>query len=162
MKKDNNNLETLVNQLTTRIANFNTTANEANIQIDQLIVDGIHEAGFDEGNPEFHTINAITRRNLRTDIYHAEDVRTRALQFNASMGATTMSDLARDTIIQLVRNEHIIEQIETVKQIEVDINQILNQIQQEAEPVSKAISEDYYNTRTDCCPTYWTLLSRFF
>lgn len=165
MKKDRGNLHVLMDELSTKITEFNDAAINANTEINQSISEEIHRAGFDENNQtqlhDINDINRLTRWYLKTEIYHAADVRALALTFNANMGAETLHDLTRNTIINLVRNEHIIERVATVREIQNEIDELLQRIRLQANPISQAISDDHYDIRVDCCPTYWTLLKRF-
>ena len=83
-----------MNNLSTKIIEFNEASNGANIEINRLILEVIHEAGFDENNAaqirDYNDINRLTRFNLRNEIYHAPDVRERARTFDARMGAETL------------------------------------------------------------------------
>jgi len=105
MKKDRGNLDVLMSNLLSKIVEFNNASNEANIEIDRLITNGIREAGYDENDQtrtqDISDIKRLTRQNLRNDIYCAEDVRQRAHIFDASMGAEGLSDTTHSTIISL-------------------------------------------------------------
>jgi hypothetical protein len=165
MKKDRGNLDVLMSNLLSKIVEFNNASNEANIEIDRLITNGIREAGYDENDQtrtqDISDVKRLTCQNLRNDIYCAEDVRQRAHIFDASMGAEGLSDTTHSTIISLIRNEHIIEQIASVSDIENEIIQTLGPIREQSKPISQAIIDEHFGTRVDCCPTYWTLLKRF-
>jgi hypothetical protein len=167
MKKDGGNLNELVKNLSEHVFAFNNSSENANSQICLEIANGIHQAGLDENNErDIDTANEINRQVrtiLTRDIYTAptHEMYDKARNYNASLRAEGLQDSTHNTIIDLIRDESIIELIWTAKNLVIGLEQIMIEINQQAIPISRAIDDEYYDTRVDCCPTYWTLLKRF-
>ncbi|MGH9985934.1 MAG: hypothetical protein ACRD8W_18490, partial [Nitrososphaeraceae archaeon] len=167
MKKDGGNLNELVKNLSELVFEFNNSSENANSQISLQITNGIQQAGLDENNERdigaASEINRQVRTILTRDIFTAptHEMYDKARNYNASLRAEGLQDSTHKTIIDLIRNENIIELIWTTKSLVSGLEQIMTEINQQAIPISRAIDDEYYGTRVDCCPTYWTLLKRF-
>lgn len=167
MKRDRGSLNELVESLDRLVNEFNTNSENANTRINQEIIYGIHRAGFDENNQtqihDVNDINRLVRRILTRDIYTApvHEMYDKARKYDASLKAEGLQETTRCTILDLVKNENIIELIWASKNLVTGLEAITMEINQQAIPISRAIDDEYYDTRVDCCPTYWTLLKRF-
>jgi hypothetical protein len=77
---------------------------------------------------------------------------------NSSMSAEGLQDSTRDVIIELLRDENILDIVATMNNMEKRLDSLLTTIADKATPISRAIRDQYYDTHTDCCPTYWSLM----
>jgi hypothetical protein len=66
-----------------------------------------------------------------------------------------------DTIINVIRDDEIIKKMAHLKALQNVLSTTFISIRNIAAPICNSITEDSYETRADCCPTYWSLIKRF-
>ena len=75
---------------------------------------------------------------------------------------TGLDDNTVNCIIDICRQKEFIEGISRIKIKHDELLDIVTKINQSARLISEAINSGYYDEIANCCPTYLTILRRFF
>jgi hypothetical protein len=116
----------------------------------------LHEGQSNRAQDE--DINQIARKNLR-DLFNshdADEIGKKVREFKLTWG-----DVTQNIITELTKNQNLVNKIRNLNSQRNQINNLLEGIRQKATPICRAIKDQQYDTRVDCCPTYWTLMKRF-
>lgn len=166
MKKDGDRLDKVVTSFKAKLKEVNEKINDLNEVISTRINEVFMEKGIDldkgKDNAEVKTINYWIRHYIRQCI-ESDNIYQIANQLPGGLKAVEIFSDGSKQVIQSVNQDiSILANLSDWKEFETELEELKASIQNKSATISMAIHNKHYNIRADCCPTYWSLVTRFF
>ena len=163
MKKEEGDekLDVLMNRYKQKIIEINKITNENGDKILEILENKASESGF---NPKTSKV-AMTEimigvNSAFNQLKNAPDV------YEWSYSSEQFMQGVDETIVScvnfIVKDHEVLQYFDEIKKQLEELIKLMEEIQRKAYSISNAIRDKDYDRDADCCPTYLTILKRFF
>jgi hypothetical protein len=164
MRKDKGNMHLDIANYQKLLVETNGKNAEGNNRINDIIMEELEKAGYqDSGTSQADEIEQVKTwsKSYLNQALKAQDTNDYANKLDPNLGALGISEKAKIVIRIVCTNHEILDLLDGCKKSENGLTELANIIVNKSSSLVIAIESKDYDIDADCCPTYWTLLSRF-
>lgn len=157
-EKGEETLDVLIENYKKKIKEVNEKTYEISQEINKIIEEKLNEFGYQPKDPTIQQIRSSVNIQLK-EMRNSMDVHIWAQENKPNIAG---DEKASQCLSEIVKQEEVLESMFIIRGQVVQIRMAVRIIRERASPISEAIENKYYTKRADCCPTYFSVIRRFF